>query len=282
MMSEKVCKVIIKEEDDEDTMRSKAKLFRKMPLSVHDSMDRGDVDWLLSKLAIIQGEICLKTFDKLLDPFEMHFLHDQGITGRIWANMVWETPPGVLRVIEDTCAAFGKFSDWENERHNFEHENWRQRRTEIEAENHLRAELLSHLDERIDNYCSDHEREIFEWTRERAIRHWTQLKKNMTKEVNFDKVNSALRKIENDFPEETIPHHFYCPISKDLMRHPVKSNNFTYDRDEIKTWWRTCKSNFDEYRSPMTNERDHNLSLQTDWRIFNEMRLFLFNHSNKI
>ena len=40
-------------------------------------------------------------------------------------------------------------------------------------------------------------------------------------------------------PTDTFPHHFFCPISQDVMADPVKTiDNHTYDRAFIERWFK--------------------------------------------
>ena len=41
-----------------------------------------------------------------------------------------------------------------------------------------------------------------------------------------------------DLPDGTIPHHFFCAITQDVMQDPVTTvDNFTYDRSAIERWF---------------------------------------------
>ena len=49
-------------------------------------------------------------------------------------------------------------------------------------------------------------------------------------------------------PAGTIPHHFFCPITQDVMHDPVKTaDGMTYDRPAIERWLSTHAT------SPLTN-----------------------------
>ena len=48
-------------------------------------------------------------------------------------------------------------------------------------------------------------------------------------------------------PHGTIPHHFFCPITQDVMNDPVKTvDGMTYDRPAIDRWLQSSD------RSPLT------------------------------
>ena len=52
----------------------------------------------------------------------------------------------------------------------------------------------------------------------------------------------------DSLPEGTIPHHFFCPITQDVMHDPVKTvDGMTYDRPAIERWLTTNAT------SPLTN-----------------------------
>ena len=39
-------------------------------------------------------------------------------------------------------------------------------------------------------------------------------------------------------PSGTVPHHFYCPITQDVMNDPVKTvDGMVYDRPAIERWF---------------------------------------------
>lgn len=43
--------------------------------------------------------------------------------------------------------------------------------------------------------------------------------------------------VEN-LPSGTVPHHFYCPITQDIMNDPVRTvDGMTYDRPAIERWF---------------------------------------------
>ena len=60
--------------------------------------------------------------------------------------------------------------------------------------------------------------------------------------------------------EETVPDEFYCPITYDLMKNPVRcSDGFTYEESAIKEWLTTRRNT-----SPMTNLEIKVISLTPD------------------
>lgn len=60
--------------------------------------------------------------------------------------------------------------------------------------------------------------------------------------------------------EEAVPDEFYCPITYDLMKNPVRcSDGFTYEESAIKEWLTTRRNT-----SPMTNLEIKVISLTPD------------------
>ena len=53
--------------------------------------------------------------------------------------------------------------------------------------------------------------------------------------------------LSNYINENEIPHEFYCSISQDIMKDPVKTiDGFTYDRVSIQKWFENSS------KSPLT------------------------------
>lgn len=116
----------------------------------------------------------LEKFDKLLDPFEMYYGAVSGMPSRVWANMVHDFPPCLMRIIEDTCSAFAAFSDWDLERgHGGPPADWRTNRQAIEDGWPLRQKLMDHLGERMEDFiCNGSPCEVVEWYEAQAARRW--------------------------------------------------------------------------------------------------------------
>ena len=67
--------------------------------------------------------------------------------------------------------------------------------------------------------------------------------------LQLDPVNQEGVSLAADDAEEVVPEEFYCPITCDLMKNPVKcSDGFTYEESAIKEWLTTRRNT-----SPMTN-----------------------------
>ena len=63
-----------------------------------------------------------------------------------------------------------------------------------------------------------------------------------------------------DNEDEAVPEEFYCPITYDLMKNPVRcSDGFTYEESAIKEWLTTRRNT-----SPMTNLEIKVISLTPD------------------
>lgn len=165
------------EDDDDEVTLLKARLVQKLHPSRHKNFNRFDIQCCLETLAMEEGDLALEYFDRMLDPFEMYFMDRSGIPSRIWANIIWYTEPGIVRVIQDTCAAFAEFSDWQNVREL--PEDWRERRAEIESENELRKSLMSHLNDRVMDYCTTEFYRIFVWRSNRALNRWKMVRKHV-------------------------------------------------------------------------------------------------------
>lgn len=146
-------------------------------------------------LAQEHGDIALTQFDQLLDPFEMYYIKsDDGMSRRVWTDMVQNIHPGIIRVIQDTCAAFAEFSNWRFEREKLP-DDWKDRREEIESENELRYALMSHLTRRIMNFCSSNVNAIVEWKRNRALKRWAIIRTHMiSRQVSFFWLEYSQRK----------------------------------------------------------------------------------------
>ena len=135
-------------------------------------------------LATKKCDSVLDMFDRLLDPFEMYFLDDQGIPSRVWAAMVWECPPSALQVIQDTCSAFARFSDWRWEKPPEPPTDWKENRQAIEDGCPLRPQLMAHLKDRLMDFCCDGGAEdIVQWYRHEAARRWKKVRSYVDKEA---------------------------------------------------------------------------------------------------
>ena len=67
--------------------------------------------------------------------------------------------------------------------------------------------------------------------------------------LQLDPVNQEGVSLAAADAEEVVPEEFYCPITCDLMKNPVKcSDGFTYEESAIKEWLTTRRNT-----SPMTN-----------------------------
>lgn len=118
----------------------------------------------------------LEMFNRLLDPFEMYFLDGNGIPPRVWASMVHECPPGVLRVIQDTCSTFAQFSDWRWHKGDRPPDDWKENRKAIEDDCPFRKALLTHLNDRLMSFCDDFSSDIVKWYKHQAIQRWKKVK----------------------------------------------------------------------------------------------------------
>ncbi|KAK3713138.1 hypothetical protein QZH41_010040 [Actinostola sp. cb2023] len=71
-----------------------------------------------------------------------------------------------------------------------------------------------------------------------------------------------------------VPFEFICPISNDIMNHPVSaSDGYTYERRAIKSWFRRNQS------SPMTNEKLTDLNLRSNEHLETRIKEFVQAHS---
>jgi hypothetical protein len=163
---------IVNENDDDKVILQKARFVQKLHPNRHKDYNKSDIEHLLAILAMKEGDRALEYLDRRLDPYQMYYL--------------WGFPQhyemsgfehGIIRVIQDTCAAFVEFSNWRNEREL--PDDWRERRQELESENELRKCLISHLNDRLMDYCTTKCYDIFEWTRERALRRWKRVMKHV-------------------------------------------------------------------------------------------------------
>tara|TARA_B110001450_G_C17557889_1_gene455452 strand:- start:227 stop:976 length:750 start_codon:yes stop_codon:yes gene_type:complete len=141
-----------------------------------------DRDYYNECLAKKKCDQLLVAFDRLLDPFEMYFMDAGGIPRRVWVSMVHDCPPCVLRVIEDTCSAFGRFSDWRWQKGDRPPENWKDNRQAIEDEWPLRKQLMTHLNDRLMDFCVNSSAgEIVEWYKHEAALRWKKVRSYVEK-----------------------------------------------------------------------------------------------------
>lgn len=67
-----------------------------------------------------------------------------------------------------------------------------------------------------------------------------------------------LSELVASLPADTIPHHFFCPISQDIMQDPVKTvDGHVYDRPSIERWFQTA------HTSPLTGLTLPSIALET-------------------
>jgi hypothetical protein len=70
--------------------------------------------------------------------------------------------------------------------------------------------------------------------------------------------------------ESQIPHEFYCCISQDIMKDPVKTiDGFTYDRESIEKWFSTS------YKSPLTGINLTSKQLITNYELKKQIDEFI-------
>jgi hypothetical protein len=165
-------KIAFNENDDEATILLKTSVVHKLHIFRHKKeVDEPDLDFFITRIAHKKAEYALEHFDKLLDPWEMYYMNENGIPNRIWAKMVWYHPPEFINVISDVCSAFCFFSDWHFARTLAS--DWTDRRQEIEEANEFRKLLLKHIAFTLETHI-DREtgRKIFEWSCERARENW--------------------------------------------------------------------------------------------------------------
>lgn len=147
------------------------------------TLHRFDRERYEQSLARKKCDSILEMFDRLLDPFEMYFLDGGGIPHRVWVNMVYKCPPGVLRVIQDTCSAFAQFSDWGWEKGNGPPGDWKENRQAIEDDCPLRKELMTHLNDRLMDFCDDFSSDIVQWYKHKAMMRWKKVKAYVDKGI---------------------------------------------------------------------------------------------------
>jgi len=172
----------IDDSNNDEVVWQKARFVQKLHPSRHTDYEITDIDYLLIILARKEGDRALECFDRLLDPFEMYLMANTGLPSIVRVNMhCYCFEVGMIRVFEDTCAAFAEFSNWRNERE-LPHD-WRERRQELESENELRKDLMSLLNERVMDYCSYFSKQIFEWKRKEALWRWKIVRKHVFKRM---------------------------------------------------------------------------------------------------
>ena len=75
--------------------------------------------------------------------------------------------------------------------------------------------------------------------KERAVRRVIKTVQDV--KVMIDRMSTPpldLSELAAALPTDTFPHHFFCPISQDVMADPVKTiDNHTYDRSSIERWF---------------------------------------------
>lgn len=76
-------------------------------------------------------------------------------------------------------------------------------------------------------------------------------------------------------PHGTIPHHFLCPITQDIMQDPVKTvDGMTYDRPAIERWLSLNST------SPLTGLPLASKALQTNASVREQIGQFLEQHAH--
>lgn len=71
-----------------------------------------------------------------------------------------------------------------------------------------------------------------------------------------------------------VPFEFICPISNNIMKHPVSaSDGYTYERRAIKSWFRRNQM------SPMTNEKMTDLTVRPNEHLEARIKEFIQAHS---
>ena len=76
--------------------------------------------------------------------------------------------------------------------------------------------------------------------------------------------------ILSNLPEGTIPHHFFCAITQDVMKDPLTTiDNFTYDRVAIQRWFT------DHSTSPLTGLPLSSKVLVPNTTLYDQIQEFL-------
>ena len=95
--------------------------------------------------------------------------------------------------------------------------------------------------------------------------------------IMLDKMASPpvdIYELTNILPDGTIPHHFFCCISQDIMSDPVKTiDGHTYDRPSIERWF------LDHSTSPLTGLSLASKALVTNVILRDQIDAFVKQHT---
>lgn len=104
----------------------------------------------------------------------------------------------------------------------------------------------------------------------RVIKTVQQLKVMLDRISNITLDTVDINKLLVNLPENSIPHHFNCPIMQDIMKDPVRTvDNHVYDRHAIERWFTHNTT------SPLTGLRLTSTLLVPDTQLKKQIHEFL-------
>lgn len=107
--------------------------------------------------------------------------------------------------------------------------------------------------------------------KERAVRRVVKTVQDV--KVMLDRMTTPpldLSELVAALPQDTVPHHFFCPISQDIMQDPVKTvDGHTYDRTSIERWFQQ------KHTSPLTGLPLPSIALETHATLRDQIESFV-------
>jgi hypothetical protein len=123
----------------------------------------------------------LARFDELLDPSAMYLMNASSFCTSTEALLDRTFPPCVAQTIQDTCTSFVKFSSWALVCGDQMPDSRGENRRAVEAGWPLRAQLLSHLQDRLMDSCFKRSFSggVLEYYRALARRRWRKARRHI-------------------------------------------------------------------------------------------------------